>query len=76
MSVNVKCRWCSKVVPRHGKMTRDFNLSTLTWGQWYPNPQAGEPNVSISMGAIDPLGLFCTMRCAARCAVYRISGGK
>ncbi len=63
------CAYCGGKVPRHGPRIRDYFSGRNEYGPWYANPNAGQPNVSSSMGAIDPDGIFCTMRCAARYAV-------
>lgn len=62
------CHYCGKPVPVHGAIERRYNTATRVYTRT-PNPLAGKPRVSSSMSAIDPTGLFCTLRCAARYGV-------
>lgn len=73
--MNVNCKQCGRKVPREGKTRRDYLPGRFTYTARYPNPRAGMPAVSTHMCALDPDGLFCTMRCAVRYAVNAVKKG-
>jgi len=68
--MNITCMYCKKPLRREAETMREPIPGTayLKYRR-VPNPRAKMPRVSVSMGAIDPEGLFCTMRCAARFGV-------
>lgn len=62
--MNVYCKFCGAKVPRYGSTNRVYHTGTQTITT-EPQPRAGQPHVSTWMSAVDPDGLFCTLRCAA-----------
>jgi hypothetical protein len=71
-----RCVMCGGAVPQHGEWKRDYQSGTNTFGPKYRNEKHGQPNVSSDMTAIDPTGLFCTMRCAAKYGVFAYTNAK